>query len=38
LLTEARRLGFTGVALKDRSGAPVLAGPVALGICEGDEP
>jgi ethanolamine ammonia-lyase small subunit len=38
LLTEARRLGFTGVALKDRSGAPVLAGPAALGICEGDEP
>jgi ethanolamine ammonia-lyase small subunit len=37
LLTEARRLGFTGVSLKDRSAAPTLAGPTSLEISQGDQ-
>jgi ethanolamine ammonia-lyase small subunit len=36
LLAEARRLGFTGVSLKDRSGAPTLAGPASPRIREGE--
>jgi len=36
LLTEARRLGFTGVGLKDRSGAPTLANSSGPRLFEGE--